>query len=136
MAPKQRAVTGDVDGVPYRHNLASGIIVVGSGLVSNDKRDTFKLKAEGTIEAQLRARPKFKELAAAAAFCGGGNEAEATPAPAAAEQPKVNGAAANGAAANSAAANGAAANGAAASSAAANSAAANGAQQAAQAGGG
>jgi len=69
---------GDVDGVPYSHNLASGIIVVGSGLVSNDKCDTFKLNAQGKLEAQLRSRPKFMELAAvAAAVCGASTSMEA-----------------------------------------------------------
>ena len=69
---------GDVDGVPYSHNLASGIVVVGSGLVSNDKRDTFKLNVQGTLEAQLRSRPKFMELAAvAAAVCGASTSTEA-----------------------------------------------------------
>jgi len=66
MPPKMRAVVGVVDGVTYSHNVASGIIVVGSGLVSNDRRDTFKLKAGQTLEAQLRARPKFQDLVAAA----------------------------------------------------------------------
>ena len=51
MPPKMRAVVGVVDGVTYSHNVASGIIVVGSGLISNDRRDTFKLKAGQTLEA-------------------------------------------------------------------------------------
>ena len=53
MPPKQKAVVGDVDGVPYSHNLSSGLVVVGSGLVSNDRRDTFKIKADSTLEAQV-----------------------------------------------------------------------------------
>ena len=75
---------GEVDGVPYRHDLASGIVVVGSGLVSNDRRDTFKLKAGRTLEAQLRERPKFKDLAAAAAAAAGAGEAAGEAADAAA----------------------------------------------------
>ena len=56
-----------VDGVNCSHNLASDIVVVGSGLVGHDQRDCFKLKAGSTLEAQVRARPKFAALAAAAA---------------------------------------------------------------------
>ena len=68
-------MAGEVDNVPYRHDLVSGIVVVGSGLVSNNKRDTFKLKSGSTLEAQLRARPKFKDLAAAAVAAAGAEEA-------------------------------------------------------------
>jgi hypothetical protein len=71
MPPKPKAVVGNVDGVPYSHNLASGLVVVGSGLVPNDRRDTFKVKAGNTLELQVRARPKFKELAAAATAAAG-----------------------------------------------------------------
>lgn len=81
---------GQIDGVPYSHNIATGIVVVGSGLVSNNKRDTFKLKAEGTLEAQLRSRPKFMELAAAVTVDhSGGIEAEAEPATDTAMQPQA-----------------------------------------------
>jgi hypothetical protein len=65
MAPKKARVEF-VDGVHCSHNLASGIVIVGTGLVSHDKRDCFKLKAGGTLEEQVRARPKFAALAAAA----------------------------------------------------------------------
>eukprot|EP00966_Prymnesium_polylepis_P070513 1638650-Prymnesium_polylepis.1 len=67
MPPKKKAVVGDVDGVPYSHNLSSALVVVGSRLVSNNRRDTFKIKASSTLEVQVRARPKFKELASIAA---------------------------------------------------------------------
>ena len=67
MAPKKKSDVGDVDGVPYILNIASKVIVLGTGLVSNDERDTFKLKATSSLEEQARARPTFKALAAAAA---------------------------------------------------------------------
>ena len=63
-----------VDGVHCSHNFASGNVIVGTGLVGHDQRDCFKLKAHSTLEEQVRARPKFAALAAAAA--GGGATGE------------------------------------------------------------
>jgi len=67
MPPKKKSRVEHVDGVHCSLNIASGIVIVGSGIVSNDKRDSFKLKADSPLEDQVRARPKFKELVAAAA---------------------------------------------------------------------
>lgn len=77
MAPKKKSDVGDVDGVPYILNIASRVVVVGTGLVSNDLRDTFKLKAGSSLEEQARARPKFKALVAAAAAAEGDAEGDA-----------------------------------------------------------
>ena len=66
MAPKKARVEW-VDGVHCSHNLASGLVIVGTGLVGHDQRDSFRLKAHSTLEEQVRARPKFAALAAAAA---------------------------------------------------------------------
>ena len=85
MPPKPKAVVGNVDGVSYSHNLASGIVVVGTGIISNDRRDTFKLKADSTLESQIRARPQFKELAAIA--CAAAAEQQQASDTAAAPQP-------------------------------------------------
>ena len=67
MAPKKARVTM-VGGVHCSHNVASGIVIVGSGLVGHDRRDCFKLKAVAgsTLEEQVLARPKFAALAAVA----------------------------------------------------------------------
>jgi hypothetical protein len=65
MAKKSRVAT--VDGVHCSHNISSGVVIVGSGLVGHDGRDCFKLKAGSTLDEQVRARPKFAALAAAAA---------------------------------------------------------------------
>ena len=52
--PPKKAVseTGMVEpeGVPYSINLTSKIVVVGSGLVSNSERDTFKQKATPSLD--------------------------------------------------------------------------------------
>ena len=40
--------------------------LVGTGLVSNDQRDTFRPKADKPFEQQARDRPKFRAIAAAA----------------------------------------------------------------------
>ena len=65
MPPKKKSRVEQVDGVHCSFNFASGLVIVGSGLASHDKRDSFKLKAGSTLEAQVRVRPRFKELAAA-----------------------------------------------------------------------
>ena len=64
---KNKSQVEVVDGINCSYNLASGIVVVGSGLVGHDRRDCFRLKAGRTLEAQVRARPRFAALAAAAA---------------------------------------------------------------------
>jgi len=64
---KKKSQVEGVDGINCSYNLASGIVVVGSGLVGHDRRDCFRLKAGSTLEAQVRARPRFAALAAAAA---------------------------------------------------------------------
>ena len=66
MAPKKSRVEW-VDGVHCSHNFASGNVIVGTGLVGHDQRDCFRLKANGTLEEQVRARPKFAALASVAA---------------------------------------------------------------------
>ena len=66
MPPKKSHVE-IIDGVKCSHNFASGNVVVGSGLVGNDERDCFKLKAGSTLESQVRARPRFAQLAEYAA---------------------------------------------------------------------
>ena len=73
MAPKKARVAW-VDGVHCSHNFASGNVIVGTGLVSHDQRDCFRLKAHSTLEEQVRARPKFVALAAAAAAGGATGE--------------------------------------------------------------
>ena len=67
MAPKAKSQVEHVDGVHCILNLASKVVVVGTGLVANAERDTFKLKASGTLADQVRARPKFALFAAAMA---------------------------------------------------------------------
>jgi len=56
-----------VDGLHCSHNLASNVVVVGTGLVSHKERISFKLKVDTSLEAQVRAHPKFAALVAAAA---------------------------------------------------------------------
>lgn len=72
MAPKKSHVE-IVDGIRCSHNIASGVVIVGSGLVGHDERDCFKLKAGSTLEEQVRARPRFAKLAAAAAAAAAGD---------------------------------------------------------------
>ena len=51
-------------------NISSRLVVVGTGLVANAERDTFKLKVSPespSLEEQVRARPKFAMFAVAAA---------------------------------------------------------------------
>ena len=48
---------GDVDGVPYILSIASKVVVLGTGLVSNDERDKFKDQAQASRPpARSRAR--------------------------------------------------------------------------------
>lgn len=73
MPPKKAvSTTGTIEpeGVPYSINLNSKIVVVGTGVVSNTERDTFRQKAEPSLEEQIRARPGFAAIAAAAAMVG------------------------------------------------------------------
>ena len=71
MPPKKAvSTTGTVEpeGVPYSVNLASKLVVVGTGVVSNSERDTFKAsqKADApSLDDQIRGRPKWQSIAAA-----------------------------------------------------------------------
>lgn len=57
-----------IDGVGCRVDSEGKRVVVGTGLVSNDERDTFTLKRNGgTLEEQVRSRPKFANLVSLAA---------------------------------------------------------------------
>ena len=47
MAPKAKSEVAHVDGVHCILNISSRVVVVGTGLVANAERDTFKLKASG-----------------------------------------------------------------------------------------
>ena len=70
MAPKPKSIAKYVDGVHYILNISSRLVVVGTGLVANAERDTFKLKVSPespSLEEQVRARPKFAMFAVAAA---------------------------------------------------------------------
>ena len=70
MAPKPKSIADYVDGVQYILNISSRLVVVGTGLVANAERDTFKLKVSPespSLEEQVRARPKFAMFAVAAA---------------------------------------------------------------------
>ena len=118
MPPKSKIE--HVDGVHCTFNTKSGIVVVGTGLVSNDKRDTFKLKASGgSLAEQVRARPRFieyfKPLLAALADHGAAQSASAAASSAA--EPSSPAAAASSAASSSAASSSTAASAAASSAA-------------------
>ena len=71
MPPKKAtAQTGKVlvDGVavPYSVDLKSRLVVVGTGVVSNSERDTFRQKASPMLEQQIKDRPRFAAILAAA----------------------------------------------------------------------
>ena len=71
MPPKKpTSVTDYIDGVHYSHNLTSKMVTVGTGVVSNHERDTFRLKASPSLEDQVKSRPKWQALLAAAAAKG------------------------------------------------------------------
>lgn len=83
MPPKKAvSTTGTIEpeGVPYSINLSSKIVVVGTGVVSNNERDTFRQKASPSLEEQIRARPSFAAFVAAAALAGS-SSTEAPPPP-------------------------------------------------------
>jgi len=65
MPPKSRLE--QVDGVECRLNLGTRMVVVGSGLVSNEERITFRLKSGELLDEAVRRCPKFARLAALAA---------------------------------------------------------------------
>lgn len=67
MPPKAKSLVELVDGVHCTYNIASRVVVVGTGLVTNAERDTFKLKVDASLADAVRARPKFALFAAAAA---------------------------------------------------------------------
>ena len=47
MPPKVKSQVEHVDGVHCILNIASRAVVIGTGLVANAERDSFKLKASG-----------------------------------------------------------------------------------------
>ena len=82
MPPKAKSQVEHVDGIHCILNISSRIVVVGTGLVANPERDTFKLKANGgSLAAQVRARPRFALLAAAAADSSSSHKATAAAQP-------------------------------------------------------
>ena len=54
------------------------VVVVGTGVVSNSDRDSFKRKATPTVEEQIRDRPKWAMIAAAAVASKQGDAAQPT----------------------------------------------------------
>ena len=83
MPPKTKSQVEHVDGVHCILNIASRMVVVGTGLVANTERDTFKLKASarsGSLAEQVRARPKFARFVHAAAAATSSAETEPPPA--------------------------------------------------------
>ena len=84
MPPKKAVSTTDTvepEGVPYSLNLASKIVVVGTGVVSNSERDTFKASQKAnapSLEDQIRGRPKWHSIAAAAHSGSSSNQSAAT----------------------------------------------------------
>ena len=75
MPPKKQAtaIVDHVDGVHYSLNLSSNMVCVGTGVVSNKDRDTFRQKTSAdclSLEEQIRARPKWPSIRAAAADQG------------------------------------------------------------------
>ena len=72
MPPKKATSEVDyVDGVHYSLNLGSKMVCVGTGVVSNNERDTFRQKTTGadcpSLADQIRGRPKWQAILAAAA---------------------------------------------------------------------
>ena len=95
MPPKKPSTqTGAVvvDGVrvPYSIDLKSKLVVVGTGVVANSERDTFRLKASPSLEQQVVDRPKWQSILAAAmssAAATASASAESTPAESTAAPP-------------------------------------------------
>ena len=85
MPPKKPTVrVGYVDFVHYKHDFASNLVIVGTNIVSNSDRDTFRLKTKAgspPIEEQIRARPKWAGIAAAAAAKRDGEQLPPPPEP-------------------------------------------------------
>ena len=82
MPPKKAtAQTGTVtvDGVavPYSVDPKSKLVVVGTGVVSNNARDTFRQKELPALEQQIKQRPKFAAILAAALSTADGQSASA-----------------------------------------------------------
>ena len=67
MPPKTKSLVEYIDGVHCIQNISSRLVVVGTGLVANSERDTFKLKVGTSLADGVRERPKFALFAAAAA---------------------------------------------------------------------
>ena len=71
MPPKKPTSEVDyVDGVHYSLNISSKMICVGTGVVSNSERDTFRQKASPSVAEQIRSRPRWPTILAAAAAKG------------------------------------------------------------------
>ena len=85
MPPKKQTARVDhVDGVHYTLNLASNLVVVGTGVVSNHERDMFRWKTQPdspSLAEQIRARPKWASILAAQLSSSGEQHASAVPAP-------------------------------------------------------
>ena len=70
MPPKNKGTAHELDGVPYTVTPAkkgASIVVVGTGVVSNDQRDFFRLSSDSDVplEDQIRRRAKWESIRAA-----------------------------------------------------------------------
>jgi hypothetical protein len=70
MPPKNKGTAHELDGVPYTVTPAkkgASIVVVGTGVVSNDQRDFFRLSSDSDdpLEDQIRRRAKWESIRAA-----------------------------------------------------------------------
>lgn len=63
---EQGAVVVDTVTVPYSIDLKTKLVTVGTGVVSNSERDTFRQKASPLLEDQIKARPKWLAILTAA----------------------------------------------------------------------
>ena len=87
MPPKAKSLVEYIDGVHCVQNITSRVVVVGTGLVANSERDTFKLKAGKSLADEVRSRPKFALFAAAAAAASVAVECDSEPAQPVPEKP-------------------------------------------------
>ena len=53
MPPKAKSLVEYIDGVHCVQNITSRVVVVGTGLVANSERDTFKLKAGKSLADEV-----------------------------------------------------------------------------------
>ena len=63
---EQSRIVVDSVTVPYSIDLKTKLVTVGTGVVSNSERDTFRQKASPSLEDQIKARPKWIAILAAA----------------------------------------------------------------------